>query len=70
MLLGTLSASSLGNILTGKEGIAKRQGRRINRTGEGTVRAGYGNKKGQKKKKMKKDKIIKKLIFNAASSFN
>ena len=70
MLLGTLGASSLGNILTGKEGIAKGQGRRINRTGEGTVRAGYGNKKGQKKKKMKKDKIMKKLIFNAASSFN
>ena len=44
MLLGTLGASLLGNILAGKginragEGaIAKRQGR-------GIVRAGYGNK--------------------------
>ena len=35
MLLGTLGASLLGNILTG-------QG--INRAGEGIVRAGYGNK--------------------------
>ena len=48
MLLGTLSATVLGNILTGKG---------INRTGEGTiskrqdqgiVRAGYGNKKTSK----------------------
>ena len=53
MLLGTLSASLLGNILTGKE---------INRAGEGIVRAGYGrrslnsstsykNKKDQKTKR-------------------
>ena len=35
MLLGTLSASLLGNILAGK---------RINRAGEGIVRAGYRNK--------------------------
>ena len=48
MLLGTLGASLLGNILAGKgintsgEGaIAKRQGRRI-------VRAGYANKKVRK----------------------
>ena len=33
MLLGTLCASLLGNILTG---------RGINRAGEGVVRAGYG----------------------------
>ena len=39
MLLGTLGASLLGNILTG-------QG--INRAGEGIVRACYGNKKGKK----------------------
>ena len=39
MLLGTLGASLLGNILAGKG---------INRAGEGIVRAGYGNKKGQK----------------------
>ena len=36
MLLGTLGASLLGNILTGK---------RINRAGEGVIRADYGNKK-------------------------
>ena len=36
MLLGTLVASLLGNILTSK---------RINRAGEGVVRAGCGNKK-------------------------
>ena len=39
MLLGTLGASLLENILGGKW---------INRAGEGIVRAGYGNKKGQK----------------------
>ena len=36
MLLGTLGASLLGNILTGKG---------INSAGEGVVRASYGNKK-------------------------
>ena len=36
MLFGTLGASLLGNILTG---------RGIDRAGEGVVRAGYGNKK-------------------------
>ena len=55
MLLGTLGASLLGNVLPGKEVIAKRQGRGMNRTGDGpatkkkqgkgTVRAGYGSKK-------------------------
>ena len=44
MLLGTLGASFLGNILTG---------RGINRAGEGIVRAGYGNKKKGKKTKQK-----------------
>ena len=38
MLLNTLGASLLVNILAGKK---------MNRAGEGTVRAGYGNKKGQ-----------------------
>ena len=48
-LLGALSASLLGNLLTGKGAIATSQGRRtvkgkgINRAGEGIVRAGYGN---------------------------
>ena len=41
MLLGTLGASLLGNILTG---------RRINRAGEGIVRTGYGNNNKGKKK--------------------
>ena len=41
MLLGTLGASLLGNILAGKGTIAKRQGQQI-------VRPGYGNKKGRK----------------------
>ena len=47
MLLGTLGANLLGNALAGKGVIAKskRQGRGINQAGEGTVRAGYGNKK-------------------------
>ena len=39
MLLGTLGASLLGNILAGKV---------MNRAGEGIVRAGYGNKKVRK----------------------
>ena len=52
MLLGTLDASLLGNILAGKGVIATRQvreinkagkGRGINRAGEGIVRDGYGN---------------------------
>ena len=59
MLLGTLGASLLGNILARKG---------INRAGKGIVRAGYGNKKGQKTRK--KDKIMKtRWIFNAALSF-
>ena len=41
MLLGTLGASLLGNILTGRGTIAKRQGWGINRAGEGVVAAGY-----------------------------
>ena len=52
MLLGTLGASFLGNILAGKGAIATSHGRGINRAGEGIVRAGYGNKKGQKNNKM------------------
>ena len=52
MLLGTLGSSLLGNILAGKG---------INRTGEGVIRAGYGNKKGKK---------TTNGIFIAASSFD
>ena len=48
MLLDTLGASLLGNILAGKGAIATSQGRGVNRAGEGIVRAGYGNKKVRK----------------------
>ena len=41
MLLGTLGASLLGNLLTGK-GVNKK-GKRIHRAGEGIIRAGEGN---------------------------
>ena len=41
MLLGTLCASLLGNLLTGK-GVNKK-GNGIHRAGEGIVRAGEGN---------------------------
>ena len=47
MLLGTLGASLLGNILTG-QGIyraGKGRWRGINRADEGVLRAGYGNNK-------------------------
>ena len=43
ILLCTLGAILLGNILAGKG---------INRSREGVIRAGYGNEKGKKKKKM------------------
>ena len=41
MLLGTLGASLLGNMLAGK---------RKNRAWEGTIRAGYGSKRSSIKK--------------------
>ena len=40
MLLGTLGASLLGNLLTGKGMIGKSQGRVTIRAGEDTARAG------------------------------
>ena len=40
MLLGTLGASLLGNLLTGK--VVNKKGRGIHRAGEGIVRAGEG----------------------------
>ena len=60
MLLGTLGARFLGNILAGKG---------INRAREGTVRAGYGHRS-LNSSKNKKVKETMKWIFNAASSFN
>ena len=53
MLLGTLGASSSGNILTGKG---------INRAKEGIVRAGYGDKRGQKTR-TKRQYYEKKMDF-------
>ena len=44
MLLDTLGASFLGNLLTGKGIYRAEKGKRINRAGEGVLRAGYGNK--------------------------
>ena len=52
MMLVTLRASLLGNILAGKRAIVTIHGRRINRAEEGIVRVGYANKKGQKNNKM------------------
>ena len=50
MLLGTLGASLLGNLLTGKGAIAmshrqvvNKKGDRIHRAGEGIIRAGEGS---------------------------
>ena len=44
MLLGTLGASLLGNILAGKGINRAGKGQRINRAGEGVIKAGYGNR--------------------------
>ena len=62
ILLGTLGASLLVNILAGKGAIATSQGRGVNRAGEEIVGAGYGNKKGRKTTQKTK------RIFNAVSS--
>ena len=43
MLLGTLGASLLGNLLTGQRIYKAGKGRGINRAGEGVLRAGYRN---------------------------
>ena len=55
MLLGTLGASLLGNLLTGKRIVRAGSG---NSNGKGVVRAGYGNQ------------LKNKVDFNTASSFN
>ena len=54
MLLGTLVASWLGNLLIGKGIYRAGKGKGINRASKEVLRAGYG----------------KKWIFNSASSFN
>ena len=63
MLLGTLGASLLGNILAGKGINRDGEGVVAKRRGRGIVRAGYGKKKFEKQQKTK-------WIFNVASSFN
>ena len=69
MLLRTLGANLLENILAGRGINTARKGQGINRAGEetvraagGIVRAGYGNKNNSRK--------IKKLIFTSVASFN
>ena len=47
MILGTLAASLLGNLLTGKGTIRAGYG---NKKGKGRIGAGYGNKEGIKKR--------------------
>ena len=44
MLLGTLGASLLGNLLTGKGIHRAEKGKGINRAGDGIVRPDYGSK--------------------------
>ena len=48
MLLGTLGASLLGNLLTGKGIYRAGKDKGVNRAGEGVVRAGYGNNSNNK----------------------
>ena len=48
MLLDTLGASLLGNILAGKRINRAEEGAIAKRQGRGIVRAGYRNKKGRK----------------------
>ena len=43
MLLGTLGANLLGNLLTGKGIYRAWKGKGINRAGEGVLRAAHGN---------------------------
>ena len=52
MLLSTLGATLLGNILAGKGINRAGEGVIARRQGQGVVRAGYGNKKGQKNNKI------------------
>ena len=73
MLLGTLGASLLGNILAGKGAIAKRQGRRAIKTsqGQGVIRAGDGEiLKAEDLLELAMDLQSKTRIFNATLSFN
>ena len=60
MLLGTLGASLLGNLLTGKGALATSQERGVNKKGKGINRAGEGILRAREGNK---------LDFNTASSF-
>ena len=63
ILLGTLGASLLGNILEGKGVIATSQGQGVNRAGERIAGAGYGNKK------VRKTTIKKKILPHPLTNF-
>ena len=72
MLLGTLRASLLGNLLAGKGIVRAGSG---NKEGKGIVRAGSGNKKGKEivravSGNKKRKGIIRAGTVNTASSFN
>ena len=69
MLLGTLGASLLENVLAGKGVIPTSHGRGINIAGEGIVKPGYGHRFLNSSKNKKVQKTTK-WIFNAASFFN
>ena len=47
MLLSTLGASLLANMLASDAVIAASQGQGINRNGDGMISVGYANKKGK-----------------------
>ena len=76
MLLGTLGASLLGNLLTGKRIVRAGSGnKKWNKKGKGIVRAGSGNKKERGIVRAGTGRDLsstskKNGIFNAASSFN
>ena len=73
MLLGTIGATLLGNILTGKGVIATSQGREVNRARKGREINRAGKSWGLNKASegvVRADYGNKKLIFNAPSSFN
>ena len=68
MLLGTLGASLLGNLLTGKGVVRADYG---NNKGKRVVRAGYGNNKGRGVVRPGYGNQLKiKWIFNTALSYN
>ena len=52
MLLGTLGASLLGDILTGQRINRAGEGAIVKRQGRGVITAGYGNKRQDHKNKM------------------